>query len=98
MRSRLFKDLNFRVWEYLLKVTYLELSGTVSIERFLVDVAGESKRIEESGWGDNSKLVFVSHLDSRSAGGTLSWGEGGSRAEEGSEDGELHGGGLGYVS
>ena len=78
-------------------MTYLEFRGTVSIESLLVDVGGESKGIEESGRGNNSKLVFVSYLDGRSAGGTLRWGESSSRAEEGSEEGELHGGELGYA-
>jgi hypothetical protein len=72
------------------KDTHLELSSTVGIEGLLVDVAGKSQWIEESGRGDNSELVLVSHLDSRSAGSTLGRGESSSRAEEGGEDGELH--------
>jgi hypothetical protein len=77
-------------WETTKEDTYLELSSTVGIEGLLVDVAGKSQWIEESGRGDNSELVLVSHLDSRSAGGTLGRGESSNRAEEGGEDGELH--------
>ena len=74
-----------------MKATYLELRDAVSVECLLVDVGGKAKRIEEPGWGNNAKLIFVSHLDGRSAGGTLSGSEGSSRAEKGGDEGELHG-------
>jgi hypothetical protein len=70
--------------------THLELRSTVGIKGLLIDAVGKSQRIEESGWGDHSELVLVSHLDSRSAGSTLDRGESSSRAEESGEDGELH--------
>jgi hypothetical protein len=78
-----------------MKATYLELRDAVSVECLLVDVGGKAKRIEEPGWGNNAKLIFVSHLDGRSAGGTLSGSEGSSRAEKGGDEGELHG--VGYA-
>ena len=93
MSSTATKDLHRLRYE---TKTYLELSDAVSVEGLLVDVGGESKRIEESGWGNNSKLVFVSHLDGRSAGSTFGWSEGSGRAEEGGEDGELHVDGYSY--
>jgi hypothetical protein len=70
--------------------THLELSSAVGIEGLLVDVAGKSQWIEESGRGDNSELVLIAHLNSRSAGSTLGRGERSSRAEEDGEEGELH--------
>jgi hypothetical protein len=76
------------------KETYLKLSCAVGVEGLLVDVGGESEGIEESGWGNNTELVFVSHLDGRRASSTLGWCEGSGRAEEGGEDGELHGDGC----
>jgi hypothetical protein len=77
-------------WGMRRKAHTLRLRSTVGIEGLLVDAGGKSQWIEESGRGDNSELVFVSHLDSRSAGSTLGRGESSSRAEEGGEDGELH--------
>ena len=91
MSSTATKDLHRLRYE---TKTYLELSDAVSVEGLLVDVGGESKRIEESGWGNNTELVFVSHLNGRSAGGTLRWCEGSSRAEESGEDSVLHGDGY----
>jgi hypothetical protein len=67
-------------------MTYLEFSGAVSVEGLLVDVAGKSQRIEESGRVDDTELVFVTHLDGDRGTAGGGGGKGDSRAEEGEEE------------
>lgn len=67
----------------------LQLGGTVLVKLLLVNSISESQRIEESGGGNNSKLVLESLNGSRGA-SLLDRGESSGGTGGGSEDGELH--------
>jgi hypothetical protein len=71
--------------------TVLELGNAVSIKRFLVNVLGQTKWVEKSGWSNHTELVFVRHVeggDRTSLAASRGKGRGGA-GEEGSE-GEFH--------
>jgi hypothetical protein len=69
----------------------LELRNTVSVKRLLVNVLGQTKRVEESGRGDDTELVLVRHVEGGDRSGLVaSRGEGsGGTSEEGS-NAEFH--------
>mmetsp|Transcript_9470 Transcript_9470/g.20113 ORF Transcript_9470/g.20113 Transcript_9470/m.20113 type:complete len:83 (+) Transcript_9470:789-1037(+) len=75
----------------------LDLDVTEAIEALLVSIVEESKGIEESKGGLGTELGLEGVEGS---GGLSSLGgrEGSGRAEEGSENGELHFGGFGLES
>ena len=68
----------------------LQFSLTVLVEGGLVNVGGQAKGIEETGGSNDTKFVFVRHLEGGRRGLAALGSEGSGRAGKEGSDGELH--------